>query len=218
MIGTLRQTQASIASLSTGNHSMFDPIDFDPALVSSWPVAPRLPDARAAAVAAAAAQTILLETKAAEKPLPEKPLPEKPSPAEAAQDLLNQMTEEMRWQFEAFRTIRVEAEALLGASVDDAAIKLAKADIKSATDALSLIVRTLEKIDALQRSLADDRDRAAAQTFDQAAYDALLAGIERKIDARARERAEQLFADWRAAACRSGADGAGQGTGPPGPA
>jgi len=183
---------------------MFDPIDFDPALVSPWPLAsPRLGDARATAVAEDAARQILLETKAAAEP----------SPAEALADLLNQMTDEMRLQFQAFRKIRVDAEALLADTVDDAAIKLAKADIKSATDALSLIVRTIEKIDALQRSLADDRARATEQNFDQAAYDELLAGIERKISARAHERAEQLFATW----CVEGraGNGAGNGTGPP---
>lgn len=162
---------------------MFDPIDFDLAMVAPWPVEPRLADPVLEASVAGAVRDILLETKAAAEP----------APAEALQRLLNEMTEEMRLQFEAFRTIRRDAEALLKGSPDEAEIKLAKADIKSATDALALLVRTIEKIDSLQRSLADDRERAIEQNFDQAAYDELLAGIERKIEARARERADIII-------------------------
>ncbi|MBL0371058.1 hypothetical protein JJB09_03370 [Rhizobium sp. KVB221] len=180
---------------------MFNPIDFDPAMVSPWPVMPVHPqlDVRVAdARAGAAANRILIETKAAAEP----------TQAEALQDLLNQMTVEMRLQFEAFRKIRIDAEKLLEGPADDSTVKIAKADIKSANDALSLIVRTLEKIDSLQRSLADDRERATEQNFDQAAYDELLAGIERKIEARARELASAM-------AGQRGGDAAA-GRGPPG--
>lgn len=178
---------------------MFDPIDFDLAMVAPWPVEPRRPDPALEARVAEAARDILLETKAAAEP----------SPAEALQRLLNEMTVEMRLQFEAFRTIRRDAEALLKGTPDEAEIKLAKADIKSATDALALLVRTIEKIDSLQRSLADDRERAIEQNFDQAAYDELLAGIERKIEARARERADIIIR------ARGNETGPHAGAGPP---
>lgn len=182
---------------------MFDPIDFDPAILSPWQVEPArlaLPDRAAEARARAVADDILLETKALMEP----------SPTEALQGLLNEMTTEMRDQFEAFRKIRVDADRLLAGSADEAAIKLAKADIKSANDALSLIVRTIEKIDSLQRSLADDRQRAAEQKFDQVAYDELLAGIERKIEARAAELAER-----RRNRADEGASHGTSGAGPP---
>lgn len=180
---------------------MFDPITFDPALVSPWPVEPARQLARNDAGevrAREAADLLMLETKAAE-----------PSPVEAQQTLLNDMMTEMRLQFEAFRKIRVDAEKVLEAPADEAAAKLAKADIKAANDALSLIVRTIEKIDSLQRSLADDRERAAERDFDQAAYDELVAGIERKIEARARELAAEMVVAQNAEAI------AGNGTGPP---
>jgi hypothetical protein len=178
---------------------MFDPIDFDLAMVAPWPVRPRLPDVADEARAAGAARDILLETKAAAEP----------TPGEALQLLLNEMTLEMRLQFEAFRTIRMDAEALLKGAPDEAEIKLAKADIKSATDALALLVRTIEKIDSLQRSLADDRERAIEKNFDETAYNDLLAGIERKIEARARERADIISRD------HGGEAGLCAGAGPP---
>jgi hypothetical protein len=195
---------------------MFDPIDFDPAILSPWPVGPSLlalPDPVAEARARGMAEDILLETKAVAEP----------SPTEVLHGLLNEMTTEMREQFEAFRKIRVDADKLLGGPADEAAIKLAKADIKSASDALSLIVRTIEKIDSLQRSLADDRQRAAEQNFDQVAYDELLAGIERKIEARAAELAERrrCRADEGEIVGGSGAGppmGDGRGNEPPSPA
>jgi hypothetical protein len=57
--------------------------------------------------------------------------------------LLNDMTIEMREQFSTFRQMREGAVKAL-ADGDDAAQKLARADVKAATDAMSLIVRTLE--------------------------------------------------------------------------
>lgn len=171
---------------------MFDPADFDPALVAAWP----LPEALPQLVRLAGEEGVAIETKAAKAPMP----------IEALQRLLSEMTEEMRRQFELFRRLRAEAEARL-ASEDEAEVKLAKADIKAATDALSLIVRTLEKIDGLQRSIAHDRQTALEQEFDASAYQAMLADIERKIEARARERFDAWCVELGAAA-----DGA---TGPP---
>lgn len=169
---------------------MFDPIDFDPALAALWPVGggvARLGEPDAALTEAAGA--LLLETKAAAAPAPQPA-----AQAEELQRLLNDMTAEMRSQFEVFRAIRADAEARL-ATGDEAEAKLAKADLKSANDALSLIVRTIEKIDSLQRSLAHDREMAAEQEFDQADYEAMLADIDRKISDRAEERLRLWLAD-----------------------
>jgi hypothetical protein len=166
---------------------MFDPIDFDPATVGLWPTAlarlepygtgsdPGL-DARVHAV--------WLETKAAETALAQ------PSPADQAHQLLSEMMAEMRQQFETFRKIRVDAEIKLVAG-DDGEVKLAKADIKSANDALSLIVRTIEKIDSLQRSLAHDREIALERDFDEAAYEQLLVAVRTRIAERAAELARE---------------------------
>ena len=98
-----------------------------------------------------------------------------------------------------------EMQSLLNA--EEAEAKLAKADAKSAVDALSLITRTMEKIDGLQRGLADAIARETEESFDDGAYQTLLADIERKIGDRAEERARLLLAEWTAAAP--------DGTGPP---
>ena len=160
---------------------MFDPIDFDPVLAGLWPpgasvVAPY--GSGADGDVDAAVRSLWLETKALAAP----------SPVEELQTLLNEMTTEMRQQFEAFRRIRVDAEAKL-ADGDEAELKLAKADIKSANDALSLLVRTIEKIDSLQRSLANDREMAAERAFSPEAYRALLDTVRARIEQRAAELA-----------------------------
>jgi hypothetical protein len=171
---------------------MDDVVEFDPALAGLWPVGRaavydgRLEDE---------VRALMLETKS-EAPIA--------SPVEEMQGLLNAMTVELREQFALFRTIRARAE--LAIEGEEAEAKIAKADAKSAVDAISLIIRTLEKIDGLQRGLADALAREAEENFDDAAYQALLAGIDRKITQRAEERANVLLAQ-RAAA--------GGGTGPP---
>lgn len=78
-------------------------------------------------------------------------------PGDELRVLLNQMTAEMREQFAAFVELRKGAE-IAALSGDEAAEKLARADLKAAADAMGLIVRTLEKIDQLQRQLARDRE------------------------------------------------------------
>jgi len=172
------RSQIAILDFHKGIYSMFDPIDFDPALAAAWP--PGWPGvygagAEAGDEIAAAVAALRLETKAV------------PSPAEEFHGLLNDMTTEMRLQFEAFRKIRQEAEAQL-AGDDEAGQKLAKADLKAANDALSLIVRTIEKIDSLQRSLAHDRETALERQFDENAFRQLLDDTERTIQARVAER------------------------------
>lgn len=154
---------------------MSDADDFDPALAGAWPVGR---DAVYRPDIAEVVEGLLLETKS------------EPSPAEALQSLLNEMQDELKAQFDVFKKIRVDAEKRLGGT-DEGEIKLAKADVKSASDALSLIVRTIEKVDGLQRTLAEDRMRAEEESFDDDAYQKLLADIERKIEQRAEEIAEQ---------------------------
>lgn len=169
---------------------MDDVVGFDPALAGFWPVGraaaydPRLENEVRAA---------MLETKAEASPVAE------------MQRLLNDMTAELRAQFGMFHRIRARAERAMDG--EEAEAKIAKADAKSAVDALALITRTLEKIDGLQRGLADAQDRQAEEDFDDAAYRALVAGIERKIGQRAEERARELLAGRAAAAA--------DGTGPP---
>ncbi|OLP61845.1 hypothetical protein BJF93_19355 [Xaviernesmea oryzae] len=66
--------------------------------------------------------------------------------------------------------------------------KLVQADAKAQVEAISLIVRTLEKIDSLQRDLAL-RSAEHGEAEDEADYQALLAAFERRVDARAEELA-----------------------------
>ena len=129
-------------------------------------------------------------------------------PLDSLARLLGQLTAEMQAQFELFRMLREAGGARLGAERDageggsaegageTAAAKLARADIKAATDAMSLIVRTLEKIDTLQRQVARDRAEAAAalSAEDRAAgirarFDAL---IEQQVSARLALALERL--------------------------
>ncbi|MBO0128308.1 hypothetical protein [Agrobacterium sp. OT33] len=97
--------------------------------------------------------------------------------------MLNEMTEEMRDQFHLYRTLRQESETALLGAADDAPGKQARADVKAATDQLSLIVRTLERIDALQRVLAEEREALAAEDeTDAEDYEAAVAHFLRRID------------------------------------
>ena len=167
---------------------MDDAVSFDPALAGLWPVGrvavyePRLKEE---------VRAVVLETKS------------EPSPVAEMQRLLNDMTTELRGQFDMFQKIRMRAEQAIDG--DEAEAKVAKADAKSAVDALALITRTLEKIDGLQRGLADVLARQAEENFDDAVYHTLVASIDRKIAERGEERAHMLVVERAAAA----------GTGPP---
>jgi hypothetical protein len=121
-------------------------------------------------------------------------------------DLLNDLTQEMRAQFEQFRQLREGAEALMRGD-DDAAAKLARADLKAASDAMSVIVRTLEKIDALQRQLV--RDREAEEERADSDYDTLETAQARLlalVDQQAEAKAHMLFAQWKSANIAGGTD------------
>jgi hypothetical protein len=123
------------------------------------------------------------------------------SGAEELRLLLNEMTREMRAQFLAFRALRTAAERTTGEGggegTDDAAQKLARADLKAATDAMSLIVRTLEKVDSLQRQLARDRAAEAERQADEGGYEEAMRTVEALIEARASERAQARFMEWQ---------------------
>jgi len=110
--------------------------------------------------------------------------------------LLNEMTVEMRAQFSTFRQMRESAAEALSDG-DEAAQKLARADVKAATDAMSLIVGTLEKVDSLQRQLARDRDIEAERAADKGGYAEAKARFVRLIEERAHETAYKLFAAWK---------------------
>lgn len=110
--------------------------------------------------------------------------------------LLNDMTLEMRGQFDAFRTLREVSAPLMAGEADEAAGKLARADLKAAADAMSLIVRTLEKIDTLQRQMARDRQQADERNAEPQGYDDAKRHFLDLIERRAEERARLLFTDW----------------------
>lgn len=102
--------------------------------------------------------------------------------------LLNDMTAEMREQFRFFRELREGAGAALDGAADEAAGKMARADVKAATDAISLIVRTLEKIDTLQRQLARDREAAAESEAEAKSYEDAVAFFEKRIEQLAEQK------------------------------
>ncbi len=114
--------------------------------------------------------------------------------------LLGDMTREMRAQFDYFRALRESAEKALADPADEAAAKTSRADAKAASDAMSLIVRTLEKVDSLQRQLAHDRQLEAERQADAQDPAAARAHFLALIDARAEEAAtlrfEQFKQDW----------------------
>ena len=78
------------------------------------------------------------------------------------QAMLLEMTKELRERFQRFQSQKVLAERDADDAGDEAARKLAQTDAKAAIEAVSLIVRTLEKIDSLQRTLIAGRTEAEA--------------------------------------------------------
>lgn len=168
---------------------MDHPDNFDLSLFGAWGEQPLYGQAADLADSALAEKVrrVLLETKSADGGL---------EPAEELRRLLNEMTVEMRDQFATFRRMRTAAEEALEDG-DEAAQKLARADVKAATDAMSLIVRTLEKVDSLQRQLARDRALEAERVADEGGYQEAKARFIRMIEDRAHEKACQLFDAWK---------------------
>ena len=192
-------------------------LDFDPGLFGLWPKAPVYggvwPHETDDALEDVA-RRVILETKA-----------EAVSPLDDLQDILNGMTKELREQMQQFQRLRRLSDDKAEAAGEEIDRKLIQAEAKASIEAMSVIVRTLEKIDSLQRTIAHDRQAAADTTFDDEKYSAFAA----EIDGRIERRANEIAAGWRRAedAQASGANGAntrpGNGgcdaaTGPPGSA
>ena len=110
---------------------------------------------------------------------------------ESLEPLLVDLAREMRDQFQLFRRLRQSAGAFLNGAddedVQEAAARQARADAKAATDAISLIVRTLEKLDQLLRQMARDRADALTDGPKEEDREALRAAVETLIEARARD-------------------------------
>lgn len=102
----------------------------------------------------------------------------------ALEAMLEGTMSELKGALAVFRARQAEARA----PEDEAGRKAQQAEAKAAIDAISLIVRTLEKIDSLQRTLADEQEATAEPDEEQ--YEALVAELERvlaeRIDAAAR--------------------------------
>ena len=100
--------------------------------------------------------------------------------------LLNEATAELKEQLRLFRRLRREAADAL--DDPDGDHKLARADLKAATDAISLIVRTLDKTDELQRKIDDAGEADRARHVD----DETLANLCESLNRHVAERAEAL--------------------------
>jgi hypothetical protein len=103
--------------------------------------------------------------------------------------LLNEATEELKEQLRLFQRLRIEAARMLDAPDGDQ--KLARADLKAATDAIALIVRTLDKTDELQRKIDDAGEAERARHVD----DDTLANLCESLNRHIADRAEQLARD-----------------------
>ncbi|AAK86756.2 hypothetical protein EN41_16395 [Agrobacterium tumefaciens] len=160
---------------------------YDPALYGAWPETPAYADddmPEAAPEIKSRADRLAAEDAARNGNL---------------RQLLNELTEEMRQQFSMYRNMREAGEAGLLPDADDAQAKQARADVKIATDQLSLIVRTLERIDALQRVLAQERQALMAEDETETEdYEAAVAHFLGRIDdlaeQKCRERLEAIAA------------------------
>jgi hypothetical protein len=152
--------------------------DLDPALFGLWPLRRAYGEGLRADMAAPdEAMLLILDRKTADVPAGEDLL-----------DMLNGMTRELREQMQMFQMLRRQADRRTLEAGEEIDRKTAQADAKASIEAMSLIVRTLEKIDSLQRTLAQDRERADGEALDDAGYQALLGKIEALVDSRAAER------------------------------
>ncbi|MHA7970316.1 hypothetical protein [Rhizobium sp. CAU 1783] len=154
-------------------------MDQDPEIAIALLGAPRGDKGWSLERCAARAEATVLELKSAEAG----------SPVDRLTGLLDDLTQEMRDQFELFRRLRTSAEGMIDGA-DEAAAKAARADVKAATDAIALIVRTLEKIDSLKRQLARDREDAALASGEGEDEEEIRQELLRIIEVRAEARAE----------------------------
>lgn len=113
------------------------------------------------------------------------------------QAMLLEMTKELRERFQRFQSQKVLAERDAGIAEDEASRKLAQSDAKAAIEAVSLIVRTLEKIDSLQRTLIGERAEAEAARGEPEDEAALAAEFDRMVETRVKERLNAAREDWR---------------------
>ena len=133
----------------------------------------------------AGAAALVLDTKA-DAPL---------DPFLDMQAMLLEITKELRERFQRFQSQKIEAEREADGTQDEAARKLAQTDAKAAIEAVSLIVRTLEKIDSLQRTLIAERGVAEAGEVEDEA--ALMAEFDRLVKAGVEDRLHTAKEEWR---------------------
>ena len=112
------------------------------------------------------------------------------------QAMLLEMTKELRERFQRFQSQRVLAEEEADVAPDEASRKLAQTDAKAAIEAVSLIVRTLEKVASLQRTLINERAEAEAARGEPDDEAALAAEFDRLVELRVKERVDAAKADW----------------------
>lgn len=112
------------------------------------------------------------------------------------QAMLVEMTKELRERFQRFQTQKLLAEQDAAEAADEAARKLAQTDAKAAIEAVSLIVRTLEKIDSLQRTLISERAEMEAAAGEPDDDEALAEEFERLVEERVRERVNAAKEEW----------------------
>ncbi|MBB4065737.1 hypothetical protein [Gellertiella hungarica] len=112
---------------------------------------------------------------------------EPPSLASMA-DLMARIRVELDQQFQLFTMARSHAERLMRPDLPEAEQKLLRADMKAAVDALSVIVRTLEKVDEMERRLAREQAELAALAVTEADYDRVWADVAASMEERIAER------------------------------
>ena len=130
------------------------------------------------------------------------------------QAMLLEMTKELRERFQRFQSQKARAEEDADAAGDEAARKLAQTDAKAAIEAVSLIVRTLEKIDSLQRTLIAERIEAEAAAGVPEDEAALAEEFDRLVEVRVRERLDAAKQEWRREDGAGGDAAAGARAGP----
>lgn len=104
--------------------------------------------------------------------------------------LLNDMIIELKAHFQFFKLLR-ERAADVGLESEGGDGKQLRSDMKAASDALSLIVRTLEKIDELQRQMVKERDQALDDEALSEGYDEAVSFFLERIESLAQEKFEQ---------------------------
>jgi hypothetical protein len=127
-------------------------------------------------------------------------------PLEQMQAMLSEMTKELRERFQQFQGQRRRAEQQAGEGESEGDRKLAQADAKAAIEAVSLIVRTMEKIDSLQRTILSERRNAQELAGETADFEAVVAEFDQRVEAKAQAYLKQWKADHEARAGPSSAD------------